>query len=129
MKISLSSFTKMTALILSVFGIAFSGILALCWGILPFFTHEGYYLHGFLMSVCALPVFGFIFMRIEEGISVGEFVGRFIFLPIAGVLFLALIVAVCVFAFTTISEASATNVLLFFIALFLAIIALKRKGE
>lgn len=125
MKISLYSAIKNVASMLFLLGLVTSGAGIVC-GFVPFFTEGHINLEMVLMSACLLPIFGFLFMRIDEGMTATDFVLKYIFLPIASVLFLVVVVAICIFLYSIASSTSATNILLFCIAILLAIIAFKK---
>ena len=125
MKISLPRFAKNIASLLFALGLGISGVGIAC-GLIPLFTEGHINFEMLLISACSLPIFGFLFMWVDEGMSAKEFTGKYILLPIASVLFLVVVVAICIFLYSIASSTSATNILLFCIAILLAIIAFKK---
>lgn len=127
MKTSIPTFAKNTISILSLFGLAISGTGVIC-SILQIFLSGSANWNMFLISICVLPVFGFIFMRVEHGMSMKIFLGKYILLPLGVVLFLGIILYTIVDIHSIIEKTSAINIFLFCFSLFSVCVCLSNKN-
>ena len=123
--ITFAKFAKGLVSLLFLFGLVFSGV-GIAFGLIQIYTKGDFGLQIILVSVCTMPIFGFLFMWMDDGMTAKDFIFKYIFLPIATLIFGLVIIAACIFIYSILSSTSATNILLFCIAILLAIIAFKK---